>query len=147
MKLFWMIKTTLFCLFCWLVSCDARSPKGANLIKEVEGLHLKPTGYTLFVEKKDNLVHIRLLNTVGEVVEFNKQASSLQKWFLFWDKRNKRLWLSSSDIGQISWDLSSSVEIKKKFLTKENKELVSLIPAEVRASLSRPLKKELGIDE
>ena len=110
--------------------------------------NLDPTGYRVSVEVKNRLVVIVIADKNGVVVDKDDDASSIHRWFLYWDKSTQWLWRVSSDVGTAVWKLSTPGVVVRENVTPETHELINAIPREVYAKLPDAKKaywEELGV--
>jgi len=63
------------------------------------------------------------------LIESKERASVYQGWALFWDNRNSRLWIQSSDIGIFVWSHETSTNgFTEIVITPNKKNMIKNIP-------------------
>lgn len=137
----------LFLLFCFIFSVNSCSDRKDMfpIIKASGNYELKPTEFKLRVRIKKQLVDVTILNSNGEVIVENNDASNTHRWALFWDESTKLLWLTSGDIGQMAWDLNEERPVKQT-INKESKELIKRLPRQIAEEMPDSLRRLFGID-
>lgn len=136
-----------FCLLAFLTDCNKGGAAVFPMIKTAGIYNLKPTGFRVSVDIRNQLVVITITDSNGVKMASNCEASNLQRWFLYWDEPTQLLWLESSDIGLITWDVSKGGKPIERAVTQDTKDLIASIPKQITAELSRSHKRALGISK
>lgn len=124
-------------------SCRSEPNEKMPLITKLGNYQLTPSPYCLRVENTNGLVHVSIVDSKGIVLVENDDASSYQKWLLFWDSNRRRLWLSSSDVGLIVWDLPVKGKPFEERVTPDKTRLLKEIPSEVFELQPESLKEKI----
>ena len=134
MMKYWKQFVVIFCLI--IFSCSKRESKnewkeGKGYIKK-EGIYSTTDNYQIIVDINNSLVTFIVKKGKDQLVYDSKyKMSSVHRWYFYYE--SNIIWIYSSDIGSSFIDLKSP-EIKRKFITPDNKSQIN-IPEEIKGDI------------
>lgn len=132
-----LINVTLLFLVLSCTKGNQSKWTGEGFINKKGKYITKAEKYTIDVTDENNVIAFKVYDANNNsIIKSSRNVSSIQSWFLFWDTKNKALWLYSSDIGSSYWITDINNVYHEFIITNINKVKIPVeIPEDIQLKI------------